>query len=95
MAVKSNLGYISCTWRPTQPIVYILTFKTQNYKFLNVHIRFVLNIGLHVICTGSLHHVLHYYETLHVSDFKHHVVRRSAEEGGKHTRHIKVAMLGR
>ncbi|XP_072042167.1 ADAM 17-like protease isoform X1 [Amphiura filiformis] len=60
-----------------------------------LHLVLTFTCFLLQLTEGSLHHALHYYETLHVSELKHHVVRRNADEGGKHTRHIKVAMLGR
>ncbi|XP_071957678.1 ADAM 17-like protease isoform X2 [Antedon mediterranea] len=44
---------------------------------------------------GSLHHVLHYYDTLHTDNIKHHVVKRGADHVDRHVRYITFTTLGK
>ncbi|XP_033099407.1 ADAM 17-like protease isoform X2 [Anneissia japonica] len=44
---------------------------------------------------GSLHHALHYYDTLHIDNVKHHIVKRDLDEDDQHVRYISFTTLGR
>ncbi|XP_070533184.1 ADAM 17-like protease isoform X1 [Ptychodera flava] len=52
---------------------------------------------LHVIspCKGSLDHALHHYETLHMDDIRHHVVKRDVDNTAKDVKQLSFSVLGK
>ncbi|XP_038052085.1 ADAM 17-like protease [Patiria miniata] len=57
---------------------------------------FVILVDVSVFkSNASLHHVLKYWETLHKDDVKHHIVRRSVEDGENQERKVSLSMMGR